>query len=82
MPTRTSAGQWVEPTALLLLAQNARKATVMMKTFEAMSEAVRNPRPLFRKAENQPKKPQRHRYERRKIKAYLQLADWQMEAVG
>lgn len=72
----------VESAAPLLLTQNVRKAIVMMKTFEAMSEAVRNPRPWFRKAENQPKKPQRHRYERRKIKAYLQLADWQTEAVG
>ncbi len=53
-----------------------------MKTFEAISEAVRNPKPLFRKTENQPKKPQRHRYERRKIREYLHLTDWQTEVIG
>ena len=73
---------WAVPVAPHLLTQNVRKETVMMKTFEAMSDAVRNPKYLFRKNENQPKKPQKHRYERRKIKAYLQLADWQTEAVG
>ena len=53
-----------------------------MKTFEAISEAVRNPKYLFRKTENQPKKPQKHRYERRKIKEYLHLTDWLTESIG
>lgn len=53
-----------------------------MKTFEAINETILNPRKLFRKTENQPKKPQRHRYERRKIREFLHLADWQTETVG
>ena len=53
-----------------------------MKTFEVINEVVRNPKHLFRKTENQPKKPQKHRYERRKIKEYLHLTDWQTESIG
>jgi len=44
-----------------------------------MSETVRDPKPAFRKIEQQPKKAQRHRYERRKIKEYLHLTDWLTE---
>lgn len=51
----------------------------MMKTMEVISEAVRNPKHPFRKAENQPKKAQKNRYERRKIKEYLHLGDWLSE---
>ncbi|MCL4789547.1 MAG: hypothetical protein KJ070_22610 [Verrucomicrobia bacterium] len=52
----------------------------MTKTFEVISEAIRDPKHPFRKLNNQPKKPMKHRYERRKIKEYLHLADWQEEA--
>ncbi len=48
----------------------------MTKSFERISETVRNSKFAFRKAENHPKKALRHRYERRKIRGYLQLADW------
>jgi len=51
----------------------------MTKTFEVISEAIRDPKHPFRKLNNQPKKPMKHRYERRKIKEYLHLADWQEE---
>ncbi len=53
-----------------------------MKTMEVISEAVRNPRHPFRKADNQPKKAQKNRYERRKIKGYLHLADWLAEEMA
>lgn len=52
----------------------------MTKTSEVINEAIRNPKPPFRKMDNQPKKPMKHRYERRKIKEFLHLADWQEEA--
>ena len=55
------------------------KAQTMIKTLEVITEAIRNPNHPFRKVDNQPKKPQKHRYERRKIKEYLHLADWQGE---
>lgn len=48
----------------------------MMKTLEAINEAVRNPKHPFRKTDNHPKKAVKHRYERRKIREYLQLTDW------
>jgi len=51
----------------------------MTKTFEVICEAIRNPKHPFRKIENQPKKPMKNRYERRKIKEYLHLGDWQGE---
>lgn len=49
----------------------------MTKSLEVISEAVRNPKPPFRKIDNQPKKPLKHRYERRKIKEYLHLGEWE-----
>jgi hypothetical protein len=48
----------------------------MTKSLEVITEAVNNPKPPFRKVDSQPKKPLKHRYERRKIKEYLHLADW------
>jgi hypothetical protein len=51
----------------------------MMKTLEAINEAIRNPKYPFRKTGNHPKKAVKHRYERRKIRGYLQLTDWLAE---
>ena len=48
----------------------------MTKSLEVISEAIRNPKHPFRKVDNQPKKPLKHRYERRKIRSYLHLGDW------
>ena len=48
----------------------------MTKSFDVISEAIRNPKHPFRKVDNQPKKPQKHRYERRKVKGYLHLGEW------
>jgi len=54
---------------------NLYKGT-MTKSLEVISEAIRNPKHPFRKVDNQPKKPLKHRYERRKIKEYLHLGEW------
>jgi len=51
----------------------------MSKTLEVISEAIRNPNHPFRKVEIRPKKAQKNRYERRKIREYLHLADWLTE---
>ncbi len=48
----------------------------MTKSLETISEAIRNPKHPFRKVDNQPKKPLKHRYERLKIREYLQLGNW------
>jgi len=54
----------------------------MMKTLEAISEAIRDPKHPFRKAEHQPKKARKNRYERRKIKEFLHMADWLAEELA
>ena len=48
----------------------------MTKSLEVISEAIRHPKHPFRKVDNQPKKPLKHRYERRKIREYLHLGEW------
>jgi hypothetical protein len=54
----------------------------MMKTLEIIGEAVRSARYPFRKAEHQPKKARKHRYERRKIKEFLHSEDWLAEEMA
>jgi hypothetical protein len=51
----------------------------MTKTLDVISDVIRNPKHPFRKVDNRPKKAQKHRYERRKIKEYLQMGDWLSE---
>ena len=55
---------------------NQETYQAMTKSLEVISEAIRNPKHPFRKVDNQPKKPLKHRYERRKIREYLHLGDW------
>ncbi len=55
---------------------NKQMKQAMTKSLEVISEAIRNPKHPFRKVDNQPKKPLKHRYERRKIREYLHLRDW------
>jgi hypothetical protein len=54
---------------------------VMKRMMEAIADIVRDPNHPFRKMEHQPKKTLKNRYERRKVKEYLHLTDWQEEAV-
>ena len=67
-----------KPGSLFLAWLNWNKETkqAMTKSLEVITEAVRNPKHPFRKVDNQPKKPLKHRYERRKIREYLHLGDW------
>ncbi len=67
----------VKPLGILHGWLNLNKGNqTMTKSLEVISEAIRNPKHPFRKVDNQPKKPRKHRYERRKIKEYLHLNDW------
>ena len=50
-----------------------RHAKIMIKQLNVITEAIRDSKHPFRKADDQPKKDQKHRYERRKIKEYLHL---------
>ena len=56
-----------------------KEKSAMMKTFEAMSEVIRNPKHPFRKTEHHTKKSLKNRHERRKIKEFLHLGDWVAE---
>ena len=50
----------------------------MTKTLEVILEVIKDStKHPFSKVDNHPKKAQKHRYERRKIKEYLHIGDWQ-----
>jgi len=78
MPIRLDGGlNQGKPVGILHAWLNLNHAyQAMTKSLEVISEAVRNPKHPFRKVDNQPKKPMKHRYERRKIKEYLHLGEW------
>jgi hypothetical protein len=65
--------------ASFTLCIGGERKRAMMKTLEIIGEAVRSARYPFRKAEQQPKKARKHRYERRKIKEFLHSEDWLAE---
>ena len=82
MPVSVIAHRWAQQGALAgeaVFNKNSITTRAMIKTLEVITEAIRNPKHPFRKADSQPKKSMKHRYERRKIKEYLHLADWQEE---
>ena len=59
------------------LVQGQRKdPTLMTKTLDTISEAIRNPKHPFRQVADRPDKPHKNRYERRKVKQYIHLGDW------
>jgi len=49
---------------------------------DAITETVRDPKHLFRKADHHPTKPLKHRYERRKVREYLHLGSWLAEQIA
>lgn len=49
----------------------------MTKPMNAMNETVLAPKHAFRPAENRPGKAHQRRYERRKVKEYIKLRNWQ-----
>ena len=51
----------------------------MTKTLDVIAETIRNSKHPFPNADNRPKKAQKHRYERRKIKEYLHLGETMIE---
>ncbi|HWD20038.1 MAG TPA: hypothetical protein VHB20_12245 [Verrucomicrobiae bacterium] len=48
----------------------------MTKTLNLIHESVHNNKHPFRQVENRPAKPQKSRYERRKVREFLRLGDW------
>lgn len=77
-----SVGSWLSPARKAKeAAQLHNQSCTMKRMMEVITEAVRDPKHPFRKLDHQPKKPLKNRYERRKIKEYLHLGDWQEEMV-
>ena len=48
----------------------------MIKTLDLITETVANSKNAFRKLTDRPKKAEKHRYERRKVREILKLGDW------
>lgn len=48
----------------------------MTKSIDMVSEIIHSHRPPLRQMINRPYKQQKHRYERRKVREYMRLADW------
>ena len=55
------------------------QSCTMKRMMEVITEVVRDPKHPFPKMDHQPKKTLKNRYERRKIKEFLHLGDWQEE---
>ena len=51
----------------------------MTKTLDVITEAVRENKHPFRNTDSRPKKAQKHRYERRKVREIIRLNDWTAE---
>ncbi len=49
----------------------------MIKTLDLLTDVLRNPKNTIRKIADRPKKAEKHRYERRKVKECLRLGDWE-----
>lgn len=54
----------------------------MIKTLDLITEVIRNPKNSFRKIADRPKKAEKHRYERRKVKEILRVGDWGEESMA
>ena len=48
----------------------------MIKTLDFIAETIRTSKRTFHQVDDRPTKPQKHRYERRKIREYLRNSDW------
>ena len=53
----------------------------MSKNNDLISETLRDPKHPFRAVGDRPRKSQKHRYERRKAREFLKIADWTDDAV-
>jgi hypothetical protein len=51
----------------------------MTPNLDTISDALKSPKHPFHQAEGRFKKPDKHRYERRKVKEILTKSDWQSQ---
>jgi hypothetical protein len=59
--------QWISTT---------ERIVSMAKSLDSMFEMIRNSKHPFKQVADRPDKPQKNRYERRKVKHLLHVADW------
>lgn len=59
-----------------------RSPVTMSKNTDLIRETLRNSKHPFRAASDRPGKPQKSRYERRKAREILKLADWSDDGSG
>lgn len=52
----------------------------MARSLEMIVDVIRNTKHPFRQLSNQPDKPHKSRYERRKVKQFIHLGDWMAES--
>ncbi len=52
----------------------------MSKSLEAITEAIQDPKHPFHQVDDRPDKAHKNRYERRKVKEYIKLGDWEPQA--
>jgi len=52
----------------------------MAKSHQQLAEMVQSHRCHLKNADSRPQKAQRHRYERRKIREFIRLSDWEANA--
>jgi hypothetical protein len=48
----------------------------MTKPLEQIDEVIHHPKHPFRQVADRPERPQKHRYERRKIREFIRACDW------
>ncbi len=53
---------------------------LMTKSLDMIAEVIRNRKHPFPQVADRPDKPQKNRYERRKIKQYIHIGNWAEEA--
>lgn len=51
----------------------------MTKPLDQIDDVIRNSKHPFRQVADQPDKPHKHRYERRKIKEFIKAGEWVAE---
>jgi hypothetical protein len=63
------------------LGSQRKDPKLMTKSLETITEAIHNPKHPFPQVADRPDKQHKNRYERRKVKQYIQLGrDWTPEA--
>jgi hypothetical protein len=48
----------------------------MIKALDQIDEVIHNPKHPFRQVADRPEKPQKNRYERRKVKEIIRAGEW------